>query len=147
MTEHQNSSNRTILWIIIAVVAILMLCCCIVIAAIGSFLIVSSESSQDQIIITPIPVTEQPGTGPITIQSFTVDPTRIQSGQCVIFNWSVQGADIVHLLRDDVVIAEDNGLTDSFKDCLDQAGIYRYRLEASNTDGFYQWMELQVIVD
>jgi hypothetical protein len=41
------------------------------------------------------------------------------------------------LLRDEEVVVPNVQLEDSFTDCLNQAAIYRYRLEAENSDNFY----------
>jgi hypothetical protein len=59
----------------------------------------------------------------------------------------VLNADQIQLLRDEVVVVPNGQLQDSFTDCHNQAAIYRYRLEAKNSDNFYSVLELQVIVD
>ena len=88
-----------------------------------------------------------PASGAIAIQAFSLEPGRIQTGECTNLSWTVTNAEIVTLSRDGEVIY--NALmVDSYQDCLDQAGIFRYRLDASNSEGqFFGWSELQVIVE
>ena len=88
-----------------------------------------------------------PASGAVAIQSFTLEPGRIQAGECTSLTWNISNAEIVTLSRDGDVIY--NALMiDRYQDCLDQVGIFRYRLDASNSDGqFYNWSELQVIVE
>ena len=88
-----------------------------------------------------------PATGAVAIQTFSLEPGRIPVGECTTLSWTVSNAEIVTLSRDGDVIY--NALMDDrTQDCLDQAGIYRYRLDASNNDGqFFNWSELQVIVE
>ena len=147
MSETNPTNNRNTILIVAAIAALVLLCCCILLVVLGAFFVVRSGDSGPQMIYTSVPGENPPGTGPVTIQSFSVNPGRIQTGECAILEWSVQGADNVVLLRDEVAILENARLTDSYKDCHDQPGIFRYRLEANNNDGFYQWMELQVIAD
>ncbi len=143
MSETQPASGRNTILIIAGVAALVLLCCCIIIVASAAFfLVVRSESSGGEIIIPP-----DSGSGPVTIQSFSVEPQRILKGECVALDWSVSGADTIVLLRDGATIVENASARDSYKDCHEEAGIFRYRLEAENNSGFYQWMELQVIVD
>ncbi|MGD9091516.1 MAG: hypothetical protein PVF74_01615 [Anaerolineales bacterium] len=88
-----------------------------------------------------------PTTGQVTVQAFFVEPQRIQVGECATIQWEVLNADQIQLLRDEVVVVPNGQLQDSFTDCHNQAAIYRYRLEAKNSDNFYSVLELQVIVD
>ena len=88
-----------------------------------------------------------PASGDLTINYFYVEPQRINVGQCATIYWEVLNADQIQLLRDEVVVVPYGQLEDSFTDCLDERAIYRYRLEAENSDGIYGVMELQVIVD
>lgn len=149
MAGTSRTSNRNTILIIAAVAAVLLICCCVIAAAAGALLIVRSESGAEQIIITPTPGSAAPGsgTGPITINSFRIDPERIVAGECAVLDWDVAGAETVQLSRDDLVILDNAGLMDSYKDCPDQPGVYRYQLQVENSSGFYQWMELQLIVD
>jgi hypothetical protein len=143
MSESQPASNRNTILIVVGVVAVIVLCCCIIVAASAAFfLVVPSVTSGGEIVITP---EFQPE--PVTIQSFSVEPQRVLEGECAVLDWSVQGADQIVLLRDGTPVLENAAATDSFKDCYEQSGIFRYRLEAENNGGFYQWMELQVIVE
>ena len=86
-------------------------------------------------------------TGAVAIQAYSLDSGRIQAGECTTLSWTVSNAEIVTLSRDGEVIY--NALmVDSYQDCLDQTGIFRYRLDASNSDGqFFNFSELQVIVE
>lgn len=88
-----------------------------------------------------------PATGVVTVQSFTLEPGRIQTGECTILSWNIANAEVVTLSRDGEPIY--NALmVDSYQDCPDQAGVFRYRIDASNSNGqFYNWSELQVIVE
>ena len=88
-----------------------------------------------------------PTTGAVAIQAFSLEPGRIQADECTTLSWTVTNAEIVTLSRDGEVIY--NALmVDNYRDCLGQAGIFRYRLDASNSDGqFFGWSELQVIVE
>lgn len=88
-----------------------------------------------------------PATEAVAIQTFNFEPGRIQAGECTNLSWTVTYAEIVMLSRDGEVIYNAL-LTDSYKDCFYQAGVYGYRLDASNSDGqFFGWSELQVIVE
>jgi hypothetical protein len=88
-----------------------------------------------------------PTTGSVAIQAFSLEPDRIPAGECTTLSWIVTNAEIVTLSRDGELIY--NALMeDHYQDCLSQAGIFRYRLDASNSDGqFFNWSELQVIVE
>jgi hypothetical protein len=109
---------------------------------------------QPQPTATPIPLPTKPpelslppATGPVTINSYTVDRPRITTGECAIISWEVFNADRIQLLRDGEVILPNTQLKDAYEDCYDEAGIYVYRLEARNSEGNYNLLELQVIVD
>jgi hypothetical protein len=94
------------------------------------------------------PTSAAPGaaSGQVSIQAFTINPDRIAAGECVELNWATKNADSVKLSRDGAVLLEDNGVQTSFQDCPNQAGVFVYRLDASNSEGFSNWMEVQVIV-
>ena len=88
-----------------------------------------------------------PTTGAVAIQAFSLEPGRIQAGECTTVSWTVTNAELVTLSRDGEVIYCAL-MVDSYQDCLDRAGVFRYRLDASNSDGqFFGFSELQVIVD
>ena len=88
-----------------------------------------------------------PASGEVTVQSFSLEPDRIKASECTTLSWQITNAELVTLSRDGEPIY--NALmVDQYKDCLDQNGVYRYRLDASNSDGqFYNWSELQLIVE
>ena len=88
-----------------------------------------------------------PATGDVTMNYFYVEPDRIAVGGCATISWEVLNADQIRLLRDGIVVVPIGQLEDSFTDCHNQAAIYRYRLEAENSDNNYNVLELQVIVD
>ena len=148
----QSKSNQKI-WIIIGVIFGIIL-----ILGVGYFLgktLTSGDSangdSRDNV-IDDVDVTKDgprnpSTTGAVAIQTFTLEPGRIQTGECTTLTWKVTKAEIVTLSRDGEVIY--NALMeDSYQDCLDQSGIFRYRLDASNSAGqFFGWSELQVIVE
>jgi hypothetical protein len=145
----QSPSNRKI-WVIVAVIFGIAM-----VLVIGYFLgktFGAVDPSGDVPADIPGDVVDDsprnpPTTGAVAIQTFTLEPGRIQAGECTVLSWTVTNAEIVTLSRDGEAIY--NALmADSYQDCLDQPGIYRYRLDASNSDGqFFGWSELQVIVE
>ena len=88
-----------------------------------------------------------PAEGPVSVQSFTVEPPRIEAGGCVTFSWAVDNADSIQLKRDETVLLENAPASGTYQECPPQKGVFRYRLEASNGSGHYNWSELLVIVD
>ena len=78
---------------------------------------------------------------------FYVEPTRISRAQCVVLHWDIRNADTIRLLRNDKPVLENAIPLGTFQDCLDYSGIARYRLEVSNVHGFYNYLELEVIVN
>ena len=86
-------------------------------------------------------------TGPVTINKFYVEPQRTNVSGCATLYWEVLNADQLRLLRDGVLVVFNPQLQDSFEDCYDAAAVYQYRLEAENSEGNYNVLELQVIVD
>ena len=139
----QPKSNKKI-WIITGFVlgAILVL----VIGFLASRIFVAGDPADHLDPIGDEP-RNSPTTGAVAIQAFTLEPGRIQAGECTNLSWAVINAEMVTLSRDGEVIY--NALmVDSYQDCLGQAGIFRYRLDASNSNGqFFGWSELQVIVE
>jgi len=87
-----------------------------------------------------------PSTGLVVFQSFYIEPERINAGKCATIHWLVENADQIQLLRDGLVVLDQGKSSDSYRDCPEQAAIYRYRLEASNSENA-NWIELQLIVD
>ena len=136
----QPRSNKAI-WILVgvAVGALLVL--------VAGYLISTLFAAEDSGGVIGDDPRNPPATGAVAIQSFTLEPGRIRAGDCTTLTWVVTNAERVALSRDGEVIY--NALMeDSYQDCLKQAGIYRYRVDASNSDGkFYNWSELQVIVE
>jgi hypothetical protein len=86
-------------------------------------------------------------TGPVTINKFYVEPQRTNVGGCATLYWEIINADQIQLLRDGVSVMQNPQLQGSFEDCYSAAATYRYRLEAENSEGSYNVLELQVIVD
>ncbi len=69
---------------------------------------------------------------PPVINSFTVNPSQIQTNDCVTINWSTGGGtSYIRLLRNGNVIMDDAAHSGAIPDCLSSAGSYTYRLEAS----------------
>lgn len=94
---------------------------------------------------TAVPVTSTPE--PAIINFFTVQPGEIQTGQCVTGNWSVGGnVNKARLLRNGQVILENAPFNGSGTDCLNVAGTYVYRLEATNSQGSQTAQERMVTV-
>jgi hypothetical protein len=78
---------------------------------------------------------------------FLIVRSESSGGEIIITPETGSGPVTIVLLRDGAAIAENASPMDSYTDCYEATGIYRYRLEADNNNGFYQWMELQVIVE
>ncbi len=87
-----------------------------------------------------------PSTGLVVFQSFYIEPERVNAGKCATIHWLVENADLIQLLRDGSVVLDQGKSSDSYRDCPEQAAVYRYRLEASNSENA-NWIELQLIVD
>lgn len=84
-------------------------------------------------VATPVPT--PPPADPV-IDSFSVTPSQISTGQCVQIAWSTSGATwLVRLLRNNVLVLDDAGLSGSAQDCLPNAGTITYQLVASTTGG------------
>ncbi|HMT20983.1 MAG TPA: META domain-containing protein, partial [Promineifilum sp.] len=84
---------------------------------------------------TATPVPTAPPSQPI-IDSFSVTPSQIQAGQCIQISWSTSGATwLVRLMRNNVLVLDNAGLTGSAQDCLQYAGSYSYQLIASTAGG------------
>ncbi len=84
---------------------------------------------------TATPAPTAPPSQPI-IDSFSVLPSQIQTGQCVQINWSTSGATwLVRLMRNNVLVLDNAALAGSAQDCLQYGGSYTYQLVASTTGG------------
>jgi polar amino acid transport system substrate-binding protein len=83
---------------------------------------------------TPIPVaTTIPTPAPPVIQSFAVQPSQIQEGQCVQVIWRVGGeANLIQIKRNGVIILDNAPYQGNETDCLQETGTTTYTLEASN---------------
>jgi len=92
---------------------------------------------------SPLPM----ATGPVTINNFYVEPQRTNVGSCATLYWDVLNADQLRLLRDGMSVLTNPQLQGSFEECYNAAATYQYRLEAENSEGNYNVLELQVIVD
>jgi heat shock protein HslJ len=93
---------------------------------------------------TPMPTSEPEA--PV-IQAFSVSPNQIEAGECVGVSWSVGGGtSYSRISRNGQVIIDDAGFSGQQMDCLDEAGAYAYRLEASNPEGDSVAEERQVSV-
>lgn len=129
MEGSSSSNNKQTTAAIIAgavIVGVTLLCACmVVVVAIFIFGIGSVTNPMPPLPTapppeessTPPPPPETSG-GPVTIQAFTVEPGRIQAGECIEFSWSVSGADSIQLLRDETVILENAQGDDSYHECL-----------------------------
>ena len=137
-----QSKSKQKTWIIVALIFVAIL-----VLVIGYFVgqtVFTGDSTVDSIGDEP---RNPPASGAVAIQTFTLEPGRIQAGECTTLSWTVTNAESVTLSRDGELIY--NALmVDGYRDCLDQSGIFRYRLDASNSNGqFFNWSELQVIVE
>jgi len=103
----------------------------------------SREQRDVTIIQPPPPPTAVPPTAtppviptatpqPPIVNSFVVSPGQITAGGCVNVTWNVGGgANRVNILRNGAPIIDGASFSGAFPDCLNQAGTYAYRLEAS----------------
>ena len=84
---------------------------------------------------TPV-VPPTPAPQPPVINSFSVQPDRIQSGQCVQIQWSTGGGtEWTRLTRNGAVVLDRAGPSGSLQDCLTEPTTFIYRLEAFNNAG------------
>ncbi|HSO26450.1 MAG TPA: hypothetical protein VLS48_00145 [Anaerolineales bacterium] len=165
----ETGTTQRTLWIILGIIGgLCLLCACLAFAGLLLFNVnvegTINTPFPPQVVTAPafpldtpvaptmIPETAAPPAAPtaqgnVRINAFTVDPDRINAGQCATLSWTVQNADDVVLLRDEEPIFTNAGLEDEFQDCRSQPGIYRYRLEAGNQSGSTNFLELQLIVD
>ncbi len=76
-----------------------------------------------------------------------MQPSQIVAGQCVTGNWSIGGgATRARLLRNGQVILDNAPFNGSGTDCLNTAGNYVYRLEATGAQGAQTAQERTVTV-
>lgn len=90
--------------------------------------------------------TEPPASGDIVFQTYSVDRDRITAGECANISWLVENADLIQLKRDSAVVLDHAPASHTYQACLNDQGIYVYRLEAANASNS-NWIELQVIVE
>ncbi|WP_374689255.1 transporter substrate-binding domain-containing protein [Promineifilum sp.] len=89
-------------------------------------------------VVSPATATPVPTAVPSEpiIDAFEITPTQIQTGQCVQISWRASGATwLVRLLRNNVLVLDNAGLTGSAQDCLQTAGTIVYQLVASTAGG------------
>ena len=101
-----------------------------------------------QVTPTAVPptATPQPAPPPV-INAFSVAPPQITAGACVSINWSVGGTvNLVQLKRNGVVVVDNAALNGNANDCLNDAGTYTYRIEASNNSGQNAFQQSTVTV-
>jgi hypothetical protein len=95
---------------------------------------------------TPV-VPPTPAPQPPVINSFSVQPDRIQSGQCVQIQWSTGGGtEWTRLTRNGAVVLDRGGPNGSLQDCLAEPTTFIYRLEAFNNAGQADTQERTVTV-
>jgi len=97
---------------------------------------------------TPVPTTPAPE--PPSIQSFSVAPTNIEQGQCVVASWSTGGGTTrVQLLRDGAAIWDNAPLNSSVQDCPPNAApaTIRYTLAAYNNANQRDARDVQVQIN
>ncbi|MCO6452379.1 MAG: transporter substrate-binding domain-containing protein [Caldilineales bacterium] len=94
----------------------------------------TSKSTQNVNVVQGQP-TATPAPGPV-INSFTVTPQQINSGQCVLIAWSTGGGTTVtRILRNSTIVQQNAGLQGSLNDCLSDFGVTTYTLQAANAAG------------
>ena len=84
---------------------------------------------------------------PPIIESFSASPEEIFEGDCVQVSWRVSGnATLIQIFRNSVVVGDRVGFTGTVRDCLTEAGVVTYRIEASNDTGANAFDETFVTV-
>lgn len=105
---------------------------------------VIEQSTATATAVSPTPA----GPAPPVINSFSVRPNRIQSGQCVTINWSAGGgATRVQITRNGSILLDNGQLTGVATDCLSSGGTYTYRVEALNAADQAAFQQAAVTVD
>ncbi len=114
------------------------------------------------ITITPAEPTGTPS-GPILVDStwtpvpgkgkyvrflyWYVRPNTIKVGECLQLTWETENAASLNLYRNDELLLEDVPPAKTLQDCPSQLGYAVYRLEAENSAGQRNWIQLQVKVE
>lgn len=97
---------------------------------------------------SPVPTPTPTGPPPPVINSFSVQPNRIEAGQCVTLNWSAGGgANRVQITRNGRLLLDNGQLTGVATDCLVNSGTYTYRVEARNQADQSAFQQAAVTVD
>lgn len=101
----------------------------------------TSRSLENVTVVEATPVPGQPtptvpsGQLPV-INSFTVLPNRIFTGNCLTVSWNVSGnVNRVQLWRDRTLVLDFAVFNGNATDCLTAEGSYTYRIEARNAQG------------
>ena len=85
--------------------------------------------------------------GELIIENFSVQPERIQSGQCVNVHWSLGGGgQHIRLTRNGVPVLDHGAPSGQLQDCLAEPISYIFRLEAFNHTGMMVAQERSVTV-
>lgn len=106
--------------------------------------VVVEQSAATATAVPPTPT----GPAPPVINSFSVRPGRIQSGQCVTINWNAGGgATRVQITRNGSIVLDNGSLTGVATDCLANGGTYTYRVEALNAADQSVFQQAAVTVD
>ena len=134
LSQTRSPNNRT--GVIVGVILIILL---IILLIVGlKFLAPNDDTGSNS--------SSESSTGVVVFQSYTIDPERVSAGKCATVDWIVENADNIQLLRDGSVVVKNGKASDSYRDCPKDAAVYKYRLEASNSENA-NWIELQLIVD
>ena len=145
-----NASNKVPTWQFWVIIAIII---AFVVGIVLAWIYIQDRSMQltpkDTLVPTVATPTSPPPTeaGPVVIQSYAVDRELIMVGDCINLTWVVENADFIRLMRDGELVIDQAPANHTFRDCLNQAGTFVYRLEVENNAGSSNWMEMQVIVD
>jgi polar amino acid transport system substrate-binding protein len=95
---------------------------------------------------TATPAPTPPPANPV-IDSFSVSPAQVAAGGCVQIAWSTSGATwVVRLLRNNVLVLDNAGLSGSAQDCLPNPGNITYQLVASTSGGQSTTAQQDVLV-
>ncbi len=109
-----------------------------------------TSQAQDYVVVSDVavatPVPTQAPADPV-IDFFSVTPPQIVAGDCVQMSWGTSGATwLVRLLRNNVLVLDDAGLSGTAQDCLSSPGTVTYQLVASTTGGQMTTSQQSVLV-
>lgn len=109
--------------------------------------VVPQATPPPQATATASPPPPTPAPGPPVVFSFNVNPTEITAGQCVAISWSVGGnVNRVQIVRDSVVVLDFANLSGNVSDCLNNQGVFTYRVVANSPDGQQAFQQATVTV-